>query len=80
MNMETVIRRAEKFGFVAVRMHGYIQADPIIRLNQLYAWLPNATRNVINVKLRDAASYKGYHTDPAWTHLQVQAGVAVAKR
>ena len=54
MNMETVIRRAEKFGFVAVRMHGYIQADPIIRLNQLYAWLQmqNVTKDTTQTQHR----------------------------
>ena len=43
--------RAQTSGLVAVQMHGYIQADPKVRLNQLSTLLPTATWDVIDTKL-----------------------------
>lgn len=53
-------------------MHRCKAIDPKVRSNQLSTWLPAATRHVINTKLEDDTAYKGYHTDLAWTHIQVR--------
>ena len=66
--------RPQISGFVNAQMHGNIQAAPKVCSNRISTWWPAATWDVIDTKLKDDIAYKGYHTDPAWTHMQPDPG------